>query len=113
MTLPERLAELEEEVRQLRALLAPKVSTPGKWLLAPMEKVVFAAIAAGRGDFISSERIIAVMDGRRRAPIGAPDITMRQYVLRLRRKLAPFGIVIESRQYYGYRLSAASSRALK
>lgn len=113
MTLRERISELEEEVRQLRALLAPKVSTPGKWRLGPMEKAVFCAIAAGKGDYVSSERIMVVLDGRRRAPIGAPDITMRQYVMRLRRKLAPFGIVIESWQYYGYRLSEASLRVLK
>jgi DNA-binding response OmpR family regulator len=97
----DRIAELEEEVRQLRALLKPPLHQPSKWKLCKTEHDMLRAIAAGNGDFVSTLRIrAAVWRFADRDPVA-----VRVYVYAIRRKLKPHGVVIDSLPGFGYRIA--------
>jgi DNA-binding response OmpR family regulator len=86
--LRERIGELEEENRQLKAALKPSVCFPASWKLWPREAKLLAALYASPG-FVSYESLRLAMVGTRG---DAPENMVQVYMCRMRPKVAPFGI---------------------
>lgn len=103
MSLEARLRDecetLRERVRQLEELLVPAVHVPLEWRLAKQEARLFAALTTR--EWVRHEALDAAIrlgsdgDGGRIVPVIA---------MRLRRKTARFGVVIETVWGEGYRL---------
>lgn len=103
------IAELEAEVRELQALLAPKLRRPGKWRLCDKEYAVLRAISAGNGAAVSPLRIHRAIYGRcARSPEA-----LRQHVYHLRRKMAPYGVIIGFERPNGYWIDAAGLKIVR
>lgn len=108
LDLRDRVYELEEEVRQLRKLLAGEARFPIEWKLQPGEAKLLSSLAAAPQGYRSREalcRIISKLDD--------PQLTLVAVrISNLRRKLKPLGISILTRSHDGYELPPASRRAL-
>lgn len=52
-----RIAELEEENRQLRMLPKPDIRKVEPWNLTPTQHDILSAIVAGSGHYVSRERL--------------------------------------------------------
>ena len=57
----DRIEELEEEVRQLRELLAPSLGFPRDFRLTPIEEKILSAIYARAPAVVAHERIRAAV----------------------------------------------------
>lgn len=86
--LRERIGELEEENRQLKAALKPSVCFPAAWKLWPREAKILAALYASPG-LVTYESLRIAMVGIRG---DAPENMVQVYMCRMRPKVAPFGI---------------------
>ncbi len=106
----DRIEELEEEVRQLRELLAPPLKFPPEMRLSPMQERILSAIYARAPNVVAHERVaVAVYPD----PDMAPETnSVAVLVSILRRKLKPYGIEIKNRWGEGLYLDAASAAAL-
>jgi DNA-binding response OmpR family regulator len=104
-----RIAELEEENRQLRALLKPQLKRPAKWGLDNMEFQVLRAIIAGEGLPVSPERIRRAVWGR---DVRSEHV-LRQHIYYLRKKMAPHGVSIVLQRPTGYWIDAAGLRIVR
>lgn len=101
----DRIAELEEQVRQLKDAFAPKVSFPLGWDLDEQNTAVLSALFHTKGSYVTAEAIRLLLIGF------DDDATPRlaeQAVSRLRRKLEPHQIRILTRLHQGYALEPAS-----
>ena len=106
-----RVDELEEEVRQLREQLVPPLAFPTKWRLAPPESAVLAFLYVRHPHVMCRERILAAVWGHHQ---NAPeDKILDLTIYRLRTKLQPHGIVIETHWGGGYSLSRKSLTILQ
>ena len=106
MTKDDRIAELEEEVRQLRELLCP--GGHYVWVFGFRQRNVLAALHAARGRAVSMERLLTA---------AWPDVeisptTARVIIGDLRRKLKPKGIRILTGSPLSYRIAPRSLRIL-
>lgn len=72
----------------------------------PHEAAIFGAILKRAPEYVSSEKIIAAMYGAHDGPENERNV-VAVLASRMRRKLAPLGLVIESRYSKGYRLEVA------
>ena len=86
--LRERVGELEEENRQLKAALKPSICFPASWKLWPREAKLLAALYASPG-CVSYESLRLAMVGTRG---DAPENMVQVYMCRMRPKVAPLGI---------------------
>lgn len=93
---------LAERIIQLQELLAPPaVIVPVEWKLTPTEQRMFCALACR--DTLSREQALAVMYGASNREL--PDRKLVDVlVAHIRRKLAPFGVEIETLWGLGYAL---------
>ena len=88
----DRIEELEEEVRQLRELLAPRLAFPPEMRLTPMESKILSAVYIRSPAVVTREFIIAaVYPDADRAPV-TDSISVT--VSKLRGKLRAFGVAL-------------------
>ena len=103
----DRIEELEEEVRQLRDLLAPSLGFPRDFRLTPIEEKILSAIYARAPAVVAHERIRAAVYPD---PDTAPETNVIDVrVSSIRRKLKPYGIEIKNRWGEGLYLDRASA----
>lgn len=89
---------LQEQVRRLQEMLVPPFVIPENWGLTKTQKRTLAILLST--NFITKERLFAGLYGDRLDP---PDKeAVGALVCLLRRKLAPFGIVIKNIWGEGY-----------
>jgi two-component system cell cycle response regulator CtrA len=107
------IAELQEKVRQLEELLAPTdVAFPAKWELTPTEALVLSCLIAGDEGYRTKEQLLHVItEHSPREDIGAQNVSTR--IFKLRRKLKPWNIYIETRHGLGFQLTVPSLMALR
>lgn len=106
--LRERIEELEEQVRQLREALAPRIIWPLEWGLRPFERAILSAIHACAG-IATYERLVAALWHEERDD---PYALLKVHVWNTRRKLAAIGVDIATVRGIGYRLPPASRAIL-
>lgn len=94
----DRIAELEEEVRQLKLLLDPPMPLPEEWKLTPAQSRIYRHLASrGLGTYDSLYYVAS-----RGNPV--TENNMRVQISKTRAKLEPFGITIRHVRHVGYRL---------
>ena len=99
----ERIDYLEEENRQLREQLAPPVALPREWRLTGMEETLFRHLV-GRPVVSRASLMDALYSDRPAADIPSAKC-LDVFVFKLRRKLAPHGVKIETVWRTGFRLA--------
>jgi DNA-binding response OmpR family regulator len=88
MNAADRIAELEEEVRQLRALLCPAVVYRG--VAGPRQTRALSTLHAARGRPVSFDKMAAVA-----WPDAHPEnVTVRMAIHHLRQRVGPRGVRI-------------------
>lgn len=102
--LRDRIEELEEEIRQLKAAFAPKVGFPLSWKLDERESAILSALFHTRRSYVTNEALLLCIAGFAE-DVGDADV--RAWLGRLRRKVEPRGIVVTTRHNQGYALEAA------
>jgi DNA-binding response OmpR family regulator len=105
-----RCEELEEQVRQLKALLAPPVLFPDEWNLTKRETQLLQAFLVQRQ--LSREHLLTVMYDHE------TDIDIRTidaFVYKLRKKFEAAGVAvtIEPVRSIGYRMSGADQKYIR
>ena len=98
MTKDERIAQLEEEVRQLRELLCPAAQYIVH--LSPAQASVLSSLHAARGKPRHPEQLAALIGSE-----GDAVNVVKQHVHRLRKILAPWKIEIGFARSGGYRIT--------
>ena len=94
-------ARLRERIAQLEAAMGMALITPLEWRLTPAEMRVFGVIMAR--EMATKDAVMAALyrdEGRDEAEIKIVDV----FVCKIRRKLKPFGIGIETVWGRGYRM---------
>lgn len=91
---------LQEQVRRLQEMLVPPFVIPENWGLTKTQKRTLSILLSA--NFVSKERLFASLYGDRLDSPGQE--TVGALVCLLRKKLAPFGIVITTIWGEGYRL---------
>lgn len=106
--LRERIEILEEENRQLRELLVPKLTFPAEWKLDPGESRVLSALYAARGvcDMPRLLYALTYMRGGRQTEPVRTTVDIR--LCKLRRKLRPYSIEISTIRGAGWSLTPES-----
>lgn len=110
LSLQDRNEILEEQIIQLKALLAPPLEFPPDWKLTRAETRVLRTMMAAPDGRRSSEQIHAAVSGD--DPETMPKI-IHVYVCRLRQKLKPYGVSIVNIFGFGYRLMPESKAVIK
>lgn len=99
----ERLAERDETIRQLRALLLPQADLPLEWELTHREARVFRAMLGV--DMLTREAAMAALYSDR--PDDAPDQKIVDvFICKLRKKTRPYGVAIDTVWGQGWRLNS-------
>lgn len=98
----DRIADLEEIIRQQRAAFAPKLPFPARWLLKPRDAALLAALYVARGTHVGAEAMILWVEGPHSLSI---DVAVRGWIATLRERMKTFGVAIEVHQGKGYCLS--------
>ncbi|MCW5697897.1 MAG: helix-turn-helix domain-containing protein [Bauldia sp.] len=102
--LAEQVEELQEENRQLRALLAPAVVLPSEWKLTVLETALFRQLLLRT--LVTFECAVwAIQD----ANGDRTRYTVHILIHKIRRKLKPFGLSILCRPGQGYELADRSA----
>lgn len=104
--------DLRERIRQLEGALGATaaLNAPVEWRLTAREATVFGVIASR--ELATKEAIMAALYhnlGKEEAEIKIVDV----FICKIRKKLAPFGIVVETVWGQGYRLSTATKQHLR
>ena len=106
------VAETQAEViAQLQATLAPHYGFEAIGRFSPQEEIVLAAIV--RFDIATFEQIYQGLYAGRYGRDTPDDNIVKVHVCRIRPKLAPHGIVIESWYGRGYRMAPESKARLR
>lgn len=104
-----RVDDLEFELAELRAALAPPGwEAPRAWKLTPNEARIVALLLA-RG-WVTAALFGAAI--HRPLNDGAPRAVLGTHVHRIRRKLKPFGVTILNERERGFRLADGQRAAL-
>jgi DNA-binding response OmpR family regulator len=110
-----RIAELEEENRQLRIELLeatrPATTFPFEWNLSPNESRLLAALVAAKGRPVVTDRLFSIIYGRNEHAVTMKNLHV--LVWKLRRKLKPIGADVFSRRETGYVLSTRGQRIVQ
>lgn len=101
-TLRDRIATLEERVRQLESILTPAWTVPVEWGLTSQEARVFAHLMTR--DMATKESIMAALYSDRADDQVEPKI-VDVFICKMRKKLRPYGILIETVWGQGYALA--------
>ena len=110
IALREKIDLLEEQIRQLRKTLIPRILFPLEWQLNRGESGTLASLYTAPDGFRSTETLRAASDLFGHGS-GAQIVGVRIYTLRA--KLRPFGIQIETRFAEGYQLSLTNRLLIK
>ena len=110
------IARLETEIETLRAANAAlrRELVPDQWLpplagLTRFEGLVLVALL--NRDFVSRDGLLTLLYGHLPAP---PDVNIISvWLCRLRKKLAPLGVSVETTHGQGYRISAGDKVRLR
>lgn len=100
--LRDRVATLEERVRQLEDALTPPWAVPVEWRLTSAEARVFAHLMTR--EMATKESIMAALYSDRADDQIEPKI-VDVFVCKIRKKLRPFGIQIDTVWGKGYALA--------
>ena len=106
----ERIAELEEEIRQLREALTPEIAFPRGLRLTPFEGRLLAFLYARSPNVMSKERIREAL-----YPCdvdGPSDKVFDVYISNMRKKLRPYDVKIVSTWALGWSIDAPAKRRL-
>jgi hypothetical protein len=109
----ERIQMLEEEIRELRAVISPPGLSDGFLAIGftRMQSAILAALL-GRGT-LSRQQLMAVMypdvDDRYDRPLKLVDA----HLSLLRRRMKPFGLTVDCTWGVGYHLTAESKAGLR
>lgn len=110
--LRDRVDELEEANRQLIQAFMPMLAFPREWGLSRSEHRLLAALyQAPASTYVPNSALHVAISG-----LGAesdPLPIIRVSMVRLRKKLRPHGLTIETVWGLGYRLPPASRKALE
>lgn len=105
--LREELAEMEERLEAFKRLVLPKWEAPAELGLSPTEEIILRVMF--KRAHASAEMLASVLyEGRQ---IGS-QAWIARYVYLMRRKLAPFSIVIQTNKGVGYFLSVETKSRL-
>jgi DNA-binding response OmpR family regulator len=97
---------LREQIRRLRFVLRSSARTPAKWHLSRLEQRIWLALVAT--GFQTKEQLHAAMYFDRHGE-DEPDLKMIGVMIcKLRAKLRPFGVTIETHWGHGYGLDATT-----
>ncbi|GJD65146.1 helix-turn-helix domain-containing protein [Methylobacterium frigidaeris] len=115
ITLRERVEELEEEVRQLRAMMSPRLHLPATWNLTPAMRRILSTLMARAPGIVTHDHLLEVCmsDQRRNDP---PSIeTPKVQICKMRPKLAQLvpGATIETAWGEGYWISLESAALIR
>jgi two-component system, cell cycle response regulator CtrA len=109
--LRQHIEELEETVRQLREQIVPDVTFPREIGLTRMENAVLSFLLARSPNVVSRDRIThAIYFDKDDAPGSAIVSVM---LVKLRRKLAPYGVKIMTQWGSGFAIDHAGASILK
>ena len=96
------LGRKEEEIRQLRAMLVPRIEFPREWKLQPAETKILRHLFGVAPRRCSKQEIKDMLYWRRDEQ---PESGLETRVAKIRAKLRPFGIIISSQRGMGYWLN--------
>lgn len=102
-----RIAELEEENRQLRELLSPPVQF--RIEIGPIKMRMLGVLYARVDQWVRLNMLFAAGGWRDE---GSENL-VRQHIFQMRQKLHPLDIRIKSQMWYGYMLDAKNAEKLK
>lgn len=106
----DRIAELEEEIRQLRMMLVGETRFPFEWGLKPGESRLLACLVASPDGFRSYDAMSYALYGNQ------PDRNhnnLSVQMARMRRRLKKWRIVIRTRWAEGFEIAPESKRFVK
>lgn len=103
-------ALLRETIDMLKLSLADPTKVPACLGLTPTEATVFACLAT-RPDLATKDQIMTALYAERPGEVPETKIT-DVFISKVRRKVEPFGIVIETVWGMGWRLPSASRATL-
>lgn len=106
--LRDRVAELEETLRQEREAFAPAVVLPNEWRLSASETSLLLALYSA--PMIKNEGLFRIVSMGRHDP---SDRLHQTVIAHTRKKLVPYGIAIENIHNVGFRLPAASKAIVR
>lgn len=92
--------ELHEQLRQLKQVLTPPFIAPYEWHLTKYETLVLSSLLSAK--FISKERLFVSLYSHYNEPPSGNVLSV--FVVTLRKKLSPFGVVIKNLWGRGYYL---------
>jgi hypothetical protein len=114
MTDADRIAELEEEVRQLRAALAPTTGAFVGFLSKNETKILMGIYSRPVADYAYLDRITEQGDKYNRyTDINHESLRNRASVWKLRQKMRQHGVEIRTWRGVGYYLDAKDKAKLK
>ena len=102
--------ELREKIIHLERSLGMDFLPPVEWRLTPSEARLFGALL--KRDVLTKEALMATLYynlNKDEAEIKIVDV----FVCKIRKKLAPFGIKIETRRGVGYELTSESKAIVR
>lgn len=103
-SLREQVADLEEQIIQLREAFSPKVGFPLAWGLDARDTAILSALFHNRGSYVTPEALLLLIEGFDEDQ-GISQV--RVWVGRLRTKVVKHGIEITTRSREGYSLEPA------
>lgn len=100
----DRIAELEEEVHQLRALLKPEVGFPDAWGLTRKQTEVLAVLFASYPKYASTHRFSALIWSYEDRSLHLLNV----FIYQIRKKLRPHGVIVLNHSGHGWKIDDAS-----
>lgn len=92
--------ELHEQIRQLEQVLRPPFIAPYEWHLTKYETKILSSLLSAK--FISKERLLVSLYSHYNEPPSYRVLDV--FMVKLRKKLSPFGVVIKTVWGRGYLL---------
>jgi two-component system cell cycle response regulator CtrA len=106
-----RIGELEETIRKLREPVLSIQMLPAKWGLTPRERDILAALYMSRRDYTERVVLMEAMYGDDTGDVQEQIITV--WIAKIRKKIKPFGMSIESKYGIGYRLTDETKQIIR
>jgi DNA-binding response OmpR family regulator len=99
----QRIEELEEEIRQLRELLAPpELEIPPEWRLTPQQQLLMRCLM--RSGYATTEQLQYAGVVSHNKDVSITDNHVKVQINKMRHKLAPHGITIMLMHGIGYQI---------